>query len=420
MKKNNLVTIMAILGCVAAAKADVITVNQVGVGARALSMADNYVAAANDMSSLYWNPAALSFMPVREFQVAADMLTNSSSTDFFGTNEASSVRRMRLADVGYLTSLPTSRGGLTFGASLQNPFIFDNNPSFRGQYTDTSNNPVKDEDTSRGYGSLNYWTGAFGVQVAPGLGLGAALSLVTGNEKIKHSFLKLTSGFVADSIYDNYIDTKERDYFGYDLRLGLMYALPGNLVRFGARLVLPQTIWFDESSSFSGDYKGQLYSSFNGAIGVAGNLPFMTLSTEFRFRAPYDYMSPDEAIPTNSPAHQLKVGAGIGAEIPLFKSNFLARLGYSWDQYDLYQFAMKYDGEATGSEYFQDQTGWGAAGYSVVNDKQLFTAGLAYVSGNVSIEAAYANQSWKLTAFNGVRNDNDRLQRVLVSLSIRY
>jgi hypothetical protein len=374
------------------------------------------VAAANDMSAIYWNPAALSFMPVREFQIASDMLTNTSSTSFYGTNQESSVRRLRLSDVGFLTSLPTSRGGLTFGVSLQNPFIFDNNPSFNG-----SNGNIQDKDTYRGYGSLNYWSGAFGLQMAPGLGVGAAISLVTGTEKIKHSFLKLTSGYIADGIYDNYDDTKERDYFGYDIRLGLLYLLPNNLVRIGARLTLPQTIWFDETSSFSGDYKGQLFSSFNGAIGVAGNLPFMTLSTELRFRAPYDYMTPDEAIPSTSPAHQLKIGAGAGAEIPLFKSNFLFRMGYSWDQYDLYQFAMQYDGETTGFDQ-NDQTSWGTAGYSVVKDRGQVTAGLAYVISNISFEASYGYQFWKLTASDGIntRYDNDRLQRVLVSMSLRY
>jgi hypothetical protein len=300
--------------------------------------------------------------------------------------------------------------------SLQNPFIFDNNPSFNG-----SNGNIQDKDTYRGYGSLNYWSGAFGLQMAPGLGVGAAISLVTGTEKIKHSFLKLTSGYIADGIYDNYDDTKERDYFGYDIRLGLLYLLPNNLVRIGARLTLPQTIWFDETSSFSGDYKGQLFSSFNGAIGVAGNLPFMTLSTELRFRAPYDYMTPDEAIPSTSPAHQLKIGAGAGAEIPLFKSNFLFRMGYSWDQYDLYQFAMQYDGETTGFDQ-NDQTSWGTAGYSVVKDRGQVTAGLAYVISNISFEASYGYQFWKLTASDGIntRYDNDRLQRVLVSMSLRY
>jgi len=38
--------------------------------------------AANDISAIFWNPAALSFIPVREIQVSLDMLSNTSNTDF--------------------------------------------------------------------------------------------------------------------------------------------------------------------------------------------------------------------------------------------------------------------------------------------------------------------------------------------------
>ena len=420
MKKNTLFGTIALLSCVVAVQADIITVKEVGVGARAYSFANNYVALSNDMSGIFWNPAALCFLPVREFQISMDALTNTNTTDFFGTSQKSDVRRFRMTNVGFLTALPTSRGGLTFAGAFQSPYIFDNNPSFRGSYLTADKQVVQDTDTYRGYGNLNYWSGAFGVQVAPGLGVGGALSLVTGTERIKHSFRKWTSGVIVDDAYDNYTDTKERDYLGYDLRAGLLYSFPNKKVRLGARLVIPQTLWFDESSTFSGAYKGQLNSSFSGAIGVAGVLPFMTLSSEVRLRAPYDFINPDEAIPATSPAHDLKAGAGLGAEIPLSTSNFLLRLGFSWDQYDLYEFAMKYDNEPTGIDTVGDLTGWSTSGYGVTKDRKLFTAGVAYVLSNVSFEASYGYQSWGLSVFNGIRDDSDHLQRFLISMSLRF
>jgi hypothetical protein len=420
MKKNILFETIAIAGCVSVLYADIITINEVGVGARAYSFANNYVALSNDMSGIFWNPAALSFLPVREFQISTEGLTNTNTTDFFGTSQKSDVRRFRMTNAGFLTALPTSRGGLTFAGAFQSPYIFDNNPSFHGSYINTFNEVVQDEDTYRGYGNLNYWSGAFGMQVAPGLGVGGALSLVTGTEKIKHSFLKLTSGVIVNSVDDDYNDTKERDYLGYDLRAGLLYSFPNKKVRIGARLVIPQTIWFDESSTFSGSYKGQLNSSFSGAIGVAGVLPFMTLSSEVRLRAPYDFINPDEAIPTTSPAHDVKTGAGIGAEIPLSTSNFLVRLGFSWDQYDLYEFAMKYDNEPTGIDTVGDLTGWSTSEYGVTKDRKLLTAGIAYVLSNASFEASYGYQSWGLSVFKGIRDDSDHLQRFILSMSFRF
>ena len=244
MKKNYRALIVGlVIGCISVAKGDALAINQVGVGARAFSFANNYVAAANDMSSIFWNPAALSFIPVREIQVSLDMLSNTSNTDFLGSKENSDVRRIRLANIGYLSAVPTGRGGLTFAAAYQSPYVFDDNPSFFGNYIDKSNNSIKLNKDYRSFGSLNFWSGAFGLQVAPGLGIGAALSLVTGSQKINYIFTSDTDGIATRTNNDMY--NAERSYVGYDVRLGLLYS-PIEKIRLGARLVLPQTIWFTE------------------------------------------------------------------------------------------------------------------------------------------------------------------------------
>ena len=394
--------------------ADITAINQVGVGARAYSLANNYVAAANDMSSIFWNPAALSFIPAREFQVSVDMLSNTNTTDFntdfYGSSVNSDVRRLRLANLGYLSAVPTSRGGLTFAAAFQSPYTFDDNPSFLGQFMDKNGHVVRVNNDYRAYGDLNFWSGAFGLQVAPGLGIGGALSLVTGSEKINDVFVEDTDGFAQRN--NNYAYDAERTFLGYDIRLGLLYS-PTQKVRIGARLVLPQTIWFNEDPPIdSGFTKGRLFSSYSGAIGVSTILPFATLSSEFRFRAPYDYANPQDIIPSNSPAHYSRVGAGLGAEIPLFVKNALLRLGYSWDQYDTHTFAIQYDNDTS-------QAVWGTDGVAINQDRQLLTAGLAFVSSGTSIEISYGYQFWKLNT-NGVLNEDDHIQRLVVSLSNRF
>ncbi len=412
MKRSNRIVIAGlVVGCISCAQGDVTPINQVGVGARAYSFANNYVAAANDMSSIFWNPAALSFLPVREFQVSVDMLSNTGNTDFLGTKEISDIQRLRLANIGFLSAVPTSRGGLTFAAAYQSPYIFDDNPSFNGSYID-NNQSIQLNRNYRAYGNLNFWSGAFGLQVAPGLGIGASLSLVTGSEKINDVFLKETDGIVVDSYYDSYMYDVERSYMGYDLRLGLLYLLTEK-VRLGARLVLPQTIWFTEDPPIDeGFSQGRLFSSYSGAVGISTVLPMATLSSEFRFRAPYDYVDPEDVIPSNSPAHYSRVGAGLGAEIPLFIKNALVRLGYSWDQFDTHPFAIKYDNDTSQAE-------WGTDGVTANQDRHLLTAGLAYVSSGFSIEASYGYQFWKLNT-NGTLNEDNHSQRLLVSWSTRF
>jgi len=411
MKKNYRALIIGlVIGCISVAKGDALAINQVGVGARAFSFANNYVAAANDMSSIFWNPAALSFIPVREIQVSLDMLSNTSNTDFLGSKENSDVRRIRLANIGYLSAVPTGRGGLTFAAAYQSPYVFDDNPSFFGNYIDKSNNSIKLNKDYRSFGSLNFWSGAFGLQVAPGLGIGAALSLVTGSQKINYIFTSDTDGIATRTNNDMY--NAERSYVGYDVRLGLLYS-PIEKIRLGARLVLPQTIWFTEDPPiYEGFSKGQLFSSYSGAIGISTVLPIATLSSEVRFRAPYDYVNPEDVIPSTSPAHSSRVGAGLGAEIPLFIKNALVRVGYSWDQYDTHPFAIQYDGDTS-------QAVWESDGVTVNQDRNLLTAGLAYVSSGISIEASYGYQFWKLNT-NGTLSESDHIQRFLVSLSTRF
>jgi long-subunit fatty acid transport protein len=411
MKNINRAFIIGLaVGCFSVAKGDALAINQVGVGARAYSFANNYVAAANDISAIFWNPAALSFIPVREIQVSLDMLSNTSNTDFLGSKENSDVRRIRLANIGYLSAVPTGRGGLTFAAAYQSPYVFDDNPSFFGNYIDKSNNSIKLNKDYRSFGSLNFWSGAFGLQVAPGLGIGAALSLVTGSQKINYIFTSDTDGIATRTNNDMY--NAERSYVGYDVRLGLLYS-PIEKIRLGARLVLPQTIWFTEDPPiYEGFSKGQLFSSYSGAIGISTVLPIATLSSEVRFRAPYDYVNPEDVIPSTSPAHSSRVGAGLGAEIPLFIKNALVRLGYSWDQYDTHPFAIQYDGDTS-------QAVWESDGVTVNQDRNLLTAGLAYVSSGISIEASYGYQFWKLNT-NGTLSENDHIQRFLVSLSTRF
>ncbi len=416
--------IVVVSGASIIAQADPVTVNQVGVGTRAYSMANNYVALSSDMSGIFWNPAALSFLPVREFQAAFDILDNHNNAEFGGTKTESDVRRIRLSNIGFLASIPASQGGLTFAGSFQSPFIFDDNPTFAGTYRNVKNQTLAINQDYKSYGGLNYISGAFGLQVAPGFGIGAAASLVVGSEKTSKVFYRTTDGAVLDTYGDDYYDQiMDRGYVGYDFRLGMFY-LPAENVRVGMRLSLPQTIWFDEDfseeypgsalQSYSSNPTGQLLSSYSGAMGVAVKLPYLTVSSELRARAPYDIAYPDERIPSSSPAAHVKMGAGLGLEVPLFNTKWVARCGYSWDEYDPFVFVRKYDHE---------NIIWDMDGLSARQDRNLLTGGIAYVDKNWCVEGAYGYQAWKLdTQFdrNVTLGENYNLNRFTLSFSIHY
>jgi hypothetical protein len=409
-------------------KADPVTINQVGVGARAFSMANNYVALSNDLSGIFWNPAALSFLPVREFQGGIDILDNRNNADFNGTRERSDVRRIRLSSLGFLSAIPASRGGLTFAGAVQSPYIFEDNPTFSGMYR-KGDKTISLDQQFKGYGSLTYLSGAFGVQVAPGFGVGATASLVLGSERIHKIFSRYTDGQFNDPINDDYDQTIDRGNVGYDFRIGLFYS-PVESLRFGMRITLPQTIWFNEdyfeyypgtdSLPYGDSFTGKLLSSYSGALGFALKLPYVTVSSEVRARAPYDMVYADENIPTSSPAAHARVGFGAGAEVPLFSTKWVARAGYSWDEYDPFQFVRKYTPKYSDEK---DAIDWNTGAMSAKKARNLLSAGLAYVENRWSVEGAYGYQTWELNTQvdqGALLEENYALQRFTLSLSIHY
>jgi hypothetical protein len=420
--KKMFMRIVVMAGLLTVVKADPVTVNQVGVGARAYALANNYVALSNDISGVFWNPAALSFLPVREFQAAFDILDNKNATELFGYKDESDVARPRLSSIGILASIPASRGGLTFAGAIHTPFIFDETIPFESEYTDQAGHRIQVDQYYKSYGSLTYVSGAFGMQVAPGLGIGLSLSLVTGSDKLRWKHLKLTDGVInQDSITKHDFDySHEHGYIGYDCRLGMLYSISEN-VRFGLRLALPQQIWFNENAneiyphfdtipSSSGSFTGRLLSSYTGAVGIALRLPYVTISAEGRARAPFDVVYPDENIPQSSPAAHVKMGAGLGVEAPLFNTKVVARCGFSWDQYDPFLFVRTYD---------YDTTNWNMDGLSGKKDRSLITGGLAYVDKNWCLEGAYGYQTWKLDR-NSTLTENHNQHRFTLSFSVHY
>ena len=104
-----------LLGCAVVAAADP-AVQAVGIGTRAYGMAGNFTALAGDFSALFWNPAGLAFVPVREVHCAVDLDRQDTRTELAGTGDRVSRQRIRLSSAGLMRSVPTVRGG--FGLAL--------------------------------------------------------------------------------------------------------------------------------------------------------------------------------------------------------------------------------------------------------------------------------------------------------------
>ena len=382
-------------------------INPVGFGGRAYGLANNYVALSNDLSGIYWNPAALSFSLVRELNISLEGLKLESKSEFFGTGVIENIQRIKINNAGLMVAIPASQGGLTIAGSYYSPVLFDDISAFRGKYRFGLQQYFVD-NRYKTTGGLNHWSGGFGLQIAQNTAFGIAGSLVSGRENAKYSFYERINNVLDTAgMREEEINGK---YLGYDVRLGMMYKT--ELVSAGLRVTLPQIIRFNEKiTGYREAFEGKLYSSYSGAAGISVTLPFLTLTTEGRFTLPYNYVFPSEDIPSSSQAGSFKIGAGAGVEFPLVVAPMLLRVGYSYDELDLHKYIVRYDDEPTFD--------WTDAGVVVDRNRNQITGGIGFFSSNVSFDVTYGVSFWSLITNTTLKQDYVQ-QRVMASFAFRY
>lgn len=406
-----------------------------GFGARAFSLANNYVALSNDLSAIYWNPAAMSFSLAREFQVTFDMSSLNGASTFSDNKQSTSMNRLKVSNVGFMYSFPATQGGLTIAFSYSNPFVFDDVSkanvkfSYYNQYT--NNNQYKSiDDKFRTSGGLKYFSGGLGLQVAPRIGIGTSVSFVYGREdldRMTYSRDLYSSTTISDVDY-----SIKGKYAGYDFRVGALYK--DELLSAGLRFTFPQVIRVREKYNetetvfipdfglqdydFNDGYRGKMYSSYNGAAGISLTLPLLTITAEGRAVFPFGFVFPSEDIPSNSQAGYFKVGGGMGLEFPVGKIPMLVRTGYSIDEVDLHRYINKYD---------KEEIIWDDDNFIIDQNRHQISAGVVFFSSNISLDIGYSYSMWKITekvihkeVFKGNLEHDYSLHKLMVSLALRY
>lgn len=386
-----------------------------GVGTRALSLANSFVALADDFTAVYWNPAGLAFIPVREVQLSLDYTHNRMNSSLAGTESDGRLQHIRLGNAGFLRSVPTSRGGFSFAVGYTSPVILDNVYSFTGwdQYLGRDSIPssywseiitqqvgstiVYDtivehlsngermyfgpNNKNRTHGQLGMISGSAGWQVAQGLGFGVTLSFILGRELQNiYSDQRSEDGSLFDT---SHIELR-RSYTGIDFRAGVLIK-PIEWLSLGLCIAAPQYIRFEQNAQEEELYYGYIYpeqyntgtikSSFSGSFGAAFKLPFMLLSTQANARAPM--IEAEEG----SDRSFWKVGLSTGIEVPVPALYTLFRAGYAWNELDPHPYEISWDGGIISSEPVYE------------SDKgcHMFTGGVAFMFKEFFvIETAYS------------------------------
>lgn len=403
------------------------TVTVIGIGTRAFGMANNFSALANDFSAIFWNPAGMAFVPVREVHLAMDVNRQEAVTRLGDASTAAWSQRYRASSGGLLRALPTTRGGFAFALGFSSPYLLDDLYNARGHDVYHGNSTLtgyeadlhsgdtlyRDKYDYAATGGCNLWSAGMGWQIAPGLGFGFAVGMLLGSEDRE---LRIIS-YCKNKLFENYIRIKERAYLGYDARIGLLYT-PVKGLWLGCRLELPRMAKVAQNMTeidyaFEWDTAtidfGVLKSGFSGAFGAAVQTPYTTISVDATFR------SPISGAPKGSDPSYWKEGIGAGIEIPIRPLASVLRGGYSYAQFDLSPMRIDWD----------ENPGESPTRYSALRDRHLYTAGYSLMLGNrASLDLAYGQFLWEFSSTQPdwpkpVTERHD-LGRGAMSISIRY
>ena len=355
--------------------------NGEGAGIRALSMGQAFVAAADDHSALYWNPAGLSMLKISEIGGGFQLGRLENEATFRGETANENEGFSALTSAGFAYRFPTVRGGLgmAFGyhrVKDYSDFLFfsgynalDNGLAFDLEAEDgtTATYPydrnVQQTEESLQKGGLGAWSLGFGLAVSPGLSVGATLSRYTGSSQYDFAFYQDD----VDDIYNAYpadIDAYElynslaTTYRGYGAKVGALFLLNRD-IRLGVTVDLPTTLnvresytsndvlYFDNGESSEADLGGgeweydvRFPARYSG--GVAFDLSSILLSAQVsycdwsqtRFEVPEGYALSDDyqsLLNDNrlfSNDFRAVLSWGAGGELRLPGSEILLRGGY--------------------------------------------------------------------------------------------
>ncbi|MCF8241874.1 MAG: outer membrane protein transport protein [Melioribacteraceae bacterium] len=340
MKLKIVFVSMMIIGLVSFVNAqndnDVLRLSEPGIGssARALGMGNAYVAVSDDYSGAAFNPAGLGL--IRKMEMSGGLQYNSLGNEslFFGNTTDYSSSKTGLNQFGFVFPFPTFRGSLVFSLGYNKIKDFNYAQKFDG-YNNNSNSmiqyltgfnddvpfllglsyPVYDNNTGDylydntkingqlnqsgtilKQGSLNSWSLAGAVEIAPELYVGATLNILSGDYSSNREYYEddtkdvypnsmlldpaepATAGF--NTFYFN--DFLEWELSGWDLKVGLLYQLRNNF-RFGASIKFPSSITIDELYYVDG------YSDFESSGGFELDPQSISSEIEYKVKTPFEF-----------------------------------------------------------------------------------------------------------------------------------
>ncbi len=425
--------------------------DEMGFGARALSMGGALTAATDNYLSLYWNPAGLASLRQSEFYGELSHINFNNSATFYDqtTNQSQGFTQVRA--IGFALPLPTTRGSFVLGFGYNRVKDFEQSLLFEG-YNTVSNGlefPVEengqvvyypfDKDVQQteevnNEGGLRNWSVAAAMALSPNFDLGVSLDVWRGQENYQLLFYQkdinnIYSNFPADFDSYQYEETIQSNYSAIGLKVGGMFKL-GGFARLGATIGLPVTFTIAESyrvtdeliydDGFSdtqeldrGEFQYKVQTPFYFDGGISLNVWPFTLAAGFRYRdwSQTRFIIPDNSLDDPDYGALLEENRGIRRG---YRETIRYHVGGEWALSDLFRVRAGY-------AYFPSPF----RNASRKMDRVYLTSGLGLkLDQYVFLDISYLYGTWKQESEDfltpGGTLEDIRVSRILIGLSYKF
>ena len=401
--------------------------NELGVGARAMSMGGAYIGVSDDYTSLYWNPAGLGQMRRMELNLGFSHNLFNNEATFFDNTETDETSFTRLNSLGFVVPIPTYQGSLVFGIGYNKIRDYNNSIKLSGfnttnaafpdlVYYETSNgdlyqttidDSLLQSETLLEEGSLNQWSIGGAIEVEKNFFLGASINFIGGQDEYNLQFqeedvFNLYHTFIEDYLMDDldlltYEQNISTKVSATNFKLGSLYKF-GKALRVGATVTLPTKYMFKEKWDYlqteyydgiaepekwedGGNFEYKIEEPYSFGVGASFNLLNLMISGDLEYKdwSQAKFKSdPPIADMTQAEANRLikerlkdvtKVHLGAEMFIPLIKAR--VRAGY-----------------------FRDPSPYKEAGAAV--DKNFYSAGVSLMlDRQVMADFGWIRGAWK-------------------------
>lgn len=429
---------------------------ELGVGARAMSMGGAYVGVADDYSAMYWNPAGLGQMRRMEMNIGFSHNRLKNDATYLSNVSGDNTTFSRLNSLGFVFPIPTYQGSLVFGVGYNKIRDFDNtlraeafNPSSAAYpdivmptyadygWTTAVTDSLYQTESLIEEGSLNQFSFSGAMEVQKNFYLGATINFVGGTDDYNVSFeeddiydvyhapFNEQDGIIADLKYWTYEQGITSKFSATNLKIGALYRF-GSALRLGATIITPTKYkvkeswtekiaetyeWGSEDPFNDGgesEYQYQTPYGFNfGAsfklinILLSGGMEFKDWSqAKFLTEPPVAGTSKGDVNVRIKKELQAVTNLRLGAEmyVPLVRARL--RVGY-YNNPSPYKYAD-----------LKPKREFYTAGASLMLDKQ------------VMVDLGLIHGSWKQQTIDGITNvptlEDKTFDKVVGTLSIRF